>query len=133
MAPKGLFGLYVPSAVKPVSGLVMEHFPSRDVCASALKKRNETGTSHLFTDRAKGYVSLSARPFMTWPVFDETGYMRVWTAWTGDDWPGPLSRPDEEWIVTESGKVERIPWTDAETEPLYLANGGAWVNSRLIK
>jgi len=133
MAVKGVFALYVPSAIKPVTGLVMERFPSRDVCAATLRERNETGASRLYTDPSRGYVSPSARPWVTWPVYDETGYMRAWTAWTGDDWPGLLCRPDEEWVVTESGKVERLVWVDSETESLYLSNGGAWANSRLVK
>jgi len=133
VARTGLYVLYVPSAVKPVTGMVMERFTSREICEAALKVRNETGRYRLFTDRSGKYVSPGDRPLVTWPVFDETGYMRVWFDLDGDEWPGPLSRPDEEWIVTERGKVERIPWVDSEEESLYLANGGHWVNSRITK
>jgi hypothetical protein len=133
MPTHGVYALYVPSAVKPVTGLVMERFPSREVCGQTLKIRLATGSSRLFTDPSGRWMPPASRPLMEWPVFDETGYMRVWTSWTGDDFPGLLSRPDEEWVVSESGKVERLAWADSETDELYLANGGAWANSRLTK
>lgn len=118
----GLFGLFVPSAVKPVVGMVMERFPSREFAGRTLQRRVLTGKSDLYSIYDRHAVPT------TWPVLDETAYMRVWLR-AKKDVPHPLSRPDEEWIIKESGAVERIAWIDGESEPLKMGAGGFWLIS----
>jgi hypothetical protein len=129
MTAHGLFGMFVPSAKRPVMGLVIEWFPSRDVCAGELKTRVRSGRGRLFTDMSGKYLAPMDRKVVEYPVFDETAYFRVWLRPVVDP-PELLSRPDEEWIVLESGKVERIAWADTETDPLCIVGNAAWANSR---
>lgn len=129
----GLFALYVPTMNHPVMGLQMEWFTSIPVCEKELIRRTRTGRGQMHTDRSMKWMPPSMLPHMEWPLFDESGYMRVWRASRYEMWPDVLSLPDEEWVTTEYGEVERIEWTDSGPEHLYLANGGAWVNSKIVR
>lgn len=117
-----VYALYVPSARRPVADLDMEVFPSREVTGNILKQRVQSGTSLTFWVR-DGKVSHLDRKHKIWPVWDETGYMRVWLRKAADPVPALLERPDEEWLVRETGSLERIPWVDGE-ESLILCDTG---------
>ena len=117
-----VYALYVPSARRPVADLDMEIFPSREIAGYILKQRVQSGTSITFWLR-DGKARHSERIVKAWPVWDETGYMRVWLRKAADPAPALLERPDEEWLVKETGGLERIPWVDGE-ESLILSDTG---------
>lgn len=117
-----VYALYVPSAVRPVADLDMETFPSREVAGKVLQQRVQTGASLTFWSR-DGKVSHMRREMKAWPIWDETGYYRVWLRRAADPVPALLERPDEEWLIRETGGLERIPWTDGE-ESLILSDTG---------
>lgn len=117
-----VFALYVPSARQPVADLDMEAFSSREVAGNTLKERIRTGSSRVFYIR-DGHGRFSERPRRAWPVWDTTGYFRVWLRKAADPVPALLERPDEEWLVRETGGLERIPWVDGE-ESLILSDTG---------
>ncbi|QJD53842.1 hypothetical protein SEA_KELA_282 [Streptomyces phage Kela] len=117
-----VYALYVPSARRPVADLDMEVFPSREVAGNILKQRVQSGTSLAFWVR-DGRVRHTERPVKAWPVWDETGYFRVWLRKAADPVPALLERPDEEWLIRETGGLERIPWVDGE-ESLILSDTG---------
>ncbi|AXH66434.1 hypothetical protein SEA_SATIS_285 [Streptomyces phage Satis] len=120
-----VYGLYVPSSRRPVADLEMEVFASREVAGKTLQRRVLTGTSRtFFTRQSHIRFSLADHPEKAWPVWDETGYMRVWLRRAADPVPGLLSRPDEEWLIRETGAVERIPWTDDTEDTLFLSDTG---------
>jgi hypothetical protein len=112
-----VYALYIPTARRPVSGIGMEMFSSREFAGNILKERNATGRSRTF------YVGMDRRtsgadwPKARFPDADETGYMRVFLRYARERAPGLLDRPDEEWIVREGGSrgvVERLPWGDGD-------------------
>lgn len=117
-----VYALYVPSARRPVADLDMEIFPSREVTGNILKQRVQSGSSITFWLR-DGKISHRDRAVKAWPLWDETGYMRVWLRKAADPAPALLERPDEEWLVRETGGLERIPWVDGE-ESLILSDTG---------
>lgn len=117
-----VYVLYVPSARRPVADLDMEVFPSREVAGNILKQRVQSGTSLTFWAR-DGRLRHTERKIKAWPVWDETGYYRVWLRKAADPVPALLERPDEEWLVRETGGLERIPWVDGE-ESLILSDTG---------
>jgi hypothetical protein len=110
-----MYALYVPTARRPVSGVTMERFASKELAARILVERNSTGKSKTFYT-ADGKQPWD-RPPVEFPLADETGYMRVFLRKAKDPVPELLSRPDEEWVVREGGKrgvVERLPWGDGD-------------------
>lgn len=117
-----VYVLFVPSARRPVADLDLEIFPSREVAGNILKQRVQTGTSITFWVR-DGKISHRDRKVKAWPVWDETGYYRVWLRKAADPVPALLERPDEEWLVRETGGLERIPWVDGQ-ESLILSDTG---------
>lgn len=116
----GVYALYVPSARRPVGGMEMERFPSREICGRMLQQRVRTGTSRTWYVRQ---AHLRDRPEQTWPMADETGYLRVWLRGRDEPEPGLLSRPDEEWLVRETGGIEKIEWVDGP-DCLWLSEDG---------
>lgn len=120
-----VYALYIPTARRPVSGIGMECFASRELTGRVLKARNvheETHTFYVGDPRPKSFADWPKRRFTE---ADETGYMRVFLRYARDPVPGLLDRPDEEWVVREGGQmgvVERIPWSDGD-EDLVLADG----------
>lgn len=89
----------------------MEKFPSREVAANTLKRRNNKLLSHTYwvterersSDQERGYFQEA----------DRTGYMRVFLRYASDPVPSLLDTPDEEWILERGGKmgvVIRLPW-----------------------
>lgn len=117
-----VYALFVPSARRPVADLEMEVFASRELAGRTLQRRVLTGTSRTFYVRHAGR-RFAKHPERAWPVWDETGHYRVWLRRAADPVPGLLSRPDEEWLVRETGAVERLPWVDGE-ESLLLSETG---------
>lgn len=117
-----VYALFVPSARRPVADLDMEVFPSREVAGNILKQRIQSGTSLTFWVR-DGKISHRDRKLKAWPVWDDTGYYRVWLRKAADPVPALLERPDEEWLVKETGGLERIAWVDTE-ESLILSDTG---------
>lgn len=108
-----MYALYIPTARRPVSGVAMERFTSRELASRILVERNATGKSKTFYT-ADGKQPWD-RPSVVFPLADETGYMRVFLSKAKDPVPELLSRPDEEWVVRVGGKrgvVERLPWGD---------------------
>lgn len=118
-----VYALYVPSARRPVADLDMELFPSREVAGKTLQRRVLTGTSRTFYLR-HGRRGFTSQPEHSWPVWDETGYYRVWLRKAADPVVALLSRPDEEWLIRETGGLERLPWTDGEADGLSLSDTG---------
>lgn len=117
-----VYALFVPSARRPVADLELEAFPSREVASRTLQRRVLTGASRTFYVRHAGR-RFTTHPERTWPVWDETGHYRVWLRKAADPVPEILSRPDEEWLVKETGAVERLAWVDGE-ESLSLSETG---------
>jgi len=110
-----VYALYVPTARRPVSGIGMERFASRELTGRVLKERNATGRSRTFYVGAPRPASAYDWPVQEFRLADETGYMRVFLRYAGDPVPGLLDEPDEEWIVREGGPrgvVVRIPWVE---------------------
>lgn len=107
-----VYALYVPTACRPVSGIAMEVFPSREVTGRMLLQRNATQHSKTFYVGAPK-VSHRLLPEAEFPLADETGYMRVLLRKAADPVPALRDTPDEEWVVRgggERGVVERLPW-----------------------
>lgn len=117
-----VYALFVPSARRPVADLEMEVFPSREVAGKTLQRRVLTGSSRTFYLRHAGR-RFTDHPERAWPVWDETGYFRVWLRKAADPVPDLLSRPDEEWLIRETGAVERLAWVDSP-ETLVLSDTG---------
>lgn len=110
-----VYALYVPTARRPVSGIEMEKFPSREHTGRILKWRNNTKRSKTYyvvererpADQEHGYFQDA----------DRTGYMRVFLRYAADPVPGLLDTPDEEWILEKGGKegiVVRLPWREGD-------------------
>jgi hypothetical protein len=118
-----VYALYIPTAKRPVSGVGLERFPSREVTGRILLQRNNTGRSRTFyVTSAK--VSWIERPEEEFPLADETGYMRVFLRRSADSVPDLLDTPDEEWVVREGGKrgvVQRLRWAEGQ-EKLTIAD-----------
>lgn len=117
-----VYALYVPSARRAVADLDMETFPSREVAGNTLKRRVQSGTSPTFWTR-EAHLPHGGHAVKAWPVWDESGYFRVWLRRAAEPVPALLERPDEEWLVRETGGLERIPWVDGE-ESLILSDTG---------
>jgi hypothetical protein len=118
-----VYALYIPTAKRPVSGIGLERFPSREVTARILLERNDTGRSRTcYVTSAK--VSWVERPEEVFPLADETGYMRVFLRRSAHSVPDLLDTPDEEWVVREGGKrgvVQRLRWEEGQ-EKLTIAD-----------
>lgn len=110
-----VYALYIPTARRPVSGIEMEKFPSREHTGRILKQRNNTKRSKTYyvierercSDQERGYFQAA----------DMTGYMRVFLRYAADPVPGLLDTPDEEWILEKGGKegvVLRLQWMEGE-------------------
>jgi hypothetical protein len=130
-----VYALYVPTGRRPVSGIGMEKFASRELTGRVLRERNATGRSRAFYVGAPTPKGFSDRPVREFPLADETGYMRVFLRYARDPVPGLLDRPDEEWIVVEGGAqgvVVRMPWSDGDgsealdgVDRVHVVPGGA--------
>ena len=122
-----VYGIYVPTARTPTSGLEMECFPSREVTGRCLLERCEIGAGGTwYLSDGKGH-KVWPRPVRQWDDADETGYMRVFLRYAADPVPGLLDEPDEEWLVNpggKRGKVLRLPWEENEAEIARLAKDG---------
>lgn len=109
-----VYALYIPTARRPVTGIGMEVFTSRELTGRVLKERNATGRSKSF------YVADGKQPWdrepVEFPMADETGYMRVFLRYATDPVPDLLDTPDEEWLVEDTGKVTRLPWGGASEQ-----------------
>lgn len=127
-----VYGIYVPTARTPTSGLEMELFPSREQTGRNLLERCElgAGSTYWLRDPIYGRNRVWPRPIHQWPDADETGYMRVFLRYAADPVPGLLDEPDEEWLVNPGGKrgvVVRLPWEASDGEVLRLAKDGVRV------
>lgn len=118
-----VYGVYVPTAKRPVSGLAMELFPSQEVAGWCLLERgvDRAGRTWYLEDRQllKG-LPLARHPRAVWELADETGYMRVWVRRARDPIPRLSDTPDEEWLVEAGGKrgrLVRLPWDDLDAVP----------------
>jgi hypothetical protein len=127
-----VYALYVPSARRPVADLEMEVFDSLEFAGRMLQLRVLAGASRTFYVR-QGRVrqKMGEHPQRARPVWDETGYYRVWLRKAADPVPEVLSRPDEEWLIRETGAVERLSWIDGE-ETLFLSETGERVLNRPV-
>lgn len=110
----------------------MEVFASLEFAGKMLRLRVLTGVSRTFYVREEAVRRVMVEPPQcAWPVWDETGHYRVWLRKAADPVPALLSRPDEEWLIRESGTVERLPWADGE-EVLVLSDTGERALTRPI-
>jgi hypothetical protein len=122
-----VYGIYVPTARIPTSGLEMECFPSREVTGRCLLGRCDLGASSTWFVRDGNRRTTWPRPVHQWADADETGYMRVFLRRAADPVPGLLDTPDEEWLVNPGGKrgvLVRLDWEHNEAEIARLARDG---------
>jgi hypothetical protein len=127
-----VYALFVPSARRPVADLELEVFASRELAGRMLQRRVLTGISRTFYLRHAGR-RFAEHPERAWPVWDETGYYRVWLRKAADPVPDLLSRPDEEWLIRETGSVERLPWVDGAQTLALSATGERALSNPAIK
>lgn len=122
-----VYGIYVPTARTPTSGLDMECFPSREQTGRCLLNRCQLGADGTWYLRDGTRSQCWPRPVQQWADADDTGYMRVFLRYAADPVPGLLDEPDEEWLVNPGGKrgvVVRLPWQATDGEAAKLAGDG---------
>lgn len=125
-----VYGIYVPTARTPSSGLEMESFPSREVAGRHLIERCHQGAGRTWYLRDGNRRECWPRPVRLWEDADETGYYRIFLRYAADPVPGLLETPDEEWLVNPGGKrgvLVRLPWEDSDGEVLRLTKQGVRV------
>lgn len=130
-----VYALYIPTAGRPVTGVGMERFASRELAGRVLKERNATKRSRSFCIDVPRPVSGSGWPEAKFPDADKTGYMRVFLRYAADPAPSLLDTPDEEWIVREGGRtgvVERLPWSRGD-ERVVVKRGRLSVTPKMAR